>query len=718
MEKIIFVLLCLMPVFTCQGRIITVDDDGSGPATGAEFKNIQDAINASVDGDTIVVQPGTYNENIFFNGRAITVGSMSPGNLNIVRSTIINTNFGYSVTFDFAEGSDSVLTGFTITGGGILCYATSPTILKNIIRDCDTNAVHGENGAAPIISHNTITFNNQAGLSECDGPITSNEISHNDGGGIDNCNGAIINNNISGNSNSSPGSGGGLGDCNGQISGNVIENNYASANGGALYGCNGSISDNTVVGNRAGFAGGGLSSCRGDISHNIITANTSQDGAGLHSCSGSIHNNTIAGNRAWQNGGGLNNCTGSVFNNIIAFNQAGFIGGIFGPCNNSYNGFWLNFIGNFGNGAQPGPGDFIANPLFVTDGFWDPNGTPDQSDDFWVEGDYHVKSERGRWNPVNKIWVSDDVTSPCIDAGNPDSEWTEELWPHGERLNLGVYGNTPQASMSLSDVGNIADLNLNGRVDFNDLQLFTDKWLSKEVLLAEDFNRDRAVNFADFVILAANWQPPLPPPAPPKPNPMTWAIPPFATSPNSVEMVATTAVSTDSSGVEYFFEDFDHPVFNSGWLSFGPGQEPRWQDSGLTPLTTYQYRVKARNKGNLLETDWSEIASVTTPTDDKTPPTPDPMQWAQGGEPKEVRQGSGPFDYFATMTAAQATDESGVVEYFFQSTTEPGFSSGWRTDRTYTVAVGRANQGHRFRVKARDLFGNETGWSSELPALP
>ncbi len=51
-------------------------------------------------------------------------------------------------------------------------------------------------------------------------------------------------------------------------------------------------------------------------------------------------------------------------------------------------------------------------------------------------------------------------------------------------------------------------------------------------------------------------------------------------------------------------------------------------------------------------------------------------------------------------------------------TTESGFNSGWQTSPEYKVKVGRANQRHTFRVKARDLSAshNETAWSSELPA--
>jgi len=126
-------------------------------------------------------------------------------------------------------------------------------------------------------------------------------------------------------------------------------------------------------------------------------------------------------------------------------------------------------------GGWLGEGNIDAEPYFVELGFWDPNGTLEdvnvedpfqQGDDFWlwVPGDYHLRSRIGRWYPNRQTWpaaagwVSDVVTSPCIDAGNPDSDWAAELWPNGERINMGAYGGTPQASMSLSDTGNSADL--------------------------------------------------------------------------------------------------------------------------------------------------------------------------------------------------------------------------------------------------------------------
>jgi hypothetical protein len=99
------------------------------------------------------------------------------------------------------------------------------------------------------------------------------------------------------------------------------------------------------------------------------------------------------------------------------------------------------------------------------------------------------------------------------------------------------------------------------------------------------------------------------------------------------------------------------------------------------------------------------------------PPDPNPSQWALDGEPREVYDEAESTDCWAQMTAVEATDASGWVEYFFECTTEADFSSGWQSAPTYSVLVGRRSrltQAQRFRVKARDLYGNETEWSEEL----
>lgn len=63
--------------------------------------------------------------------------------------------------------------------------------------------------------------------------------------------------------------------------------------------------------------------------------------------------------------------------------------------------------------------------------------------------DFHLKSSAGRWSPATLGgWFKDAVTSPCIDAGNPASSYSLETDYNGKRINLGAYGNTPQASRS------------------------------------------------------------------------------------------------------------------------------------------------------------------------------------------------------------------------------------------------------------------------------
>lgn len=63
-------------------------------------------------------------------------------------------------------------------------------------------------------------------------------------------------------------------------------------------------------------------------------------------------------------------------------------------------------------------------------------------------GDYHLKSRYGRYVPLEDTWVTDDVTSLCIDAGDPEEYPRSERMPNGARINLGAYGGTPYASLS------------------------------------------------------------------------------------------------------------------------------------------------------------------------------------------------------------------------------------------------------------------------------
>jgi beta propeller repeat protein len=97
-------------------------------------------------------------------------------------------------------------------------------------------------------------------------------------------------------------------------------------------------------------------------------------------------------------------------------------------------------------GGWPGEGNIDADPEFVQSGQWD--GA------IWLAGDYHLKSQGWRWDSETGAWVSDAVTSPCIDAGDPASPLLDEpmMLPMGpvvnERINMGAYGGTPEASVA------------------------------------------------------------------------------------------------------------------------------------------------------------------------------------------------------------------------------------------------------------------------------
>ena len=90
-----------------------------------------------------------------------------------------------------------------------------------------------------------------------------------------------------------------------------------------------------------------------------------------------------------------------------------------------------------------GLGNISEDPQFVRPGHWESDAHV-----VWIEGDYHLQSAAGRWGPETALWPADSATSPCIDAGDPDTSWIRESEPHGHLANMGAYGNTPQASHS------------------------------------------------------------------------------------------------------------------------------------------------------------------------------------------------------------------------------------------------------------------------------
>jgi hypothetical protein len=90
--------------------------------------------------------------------------------------------------------------------------------------------------------------------------------------------------------------------------------------------------------------------------------------------------------------------------------------------------------------------------------------------------------------------------------GDPNDDWTAEPWPHGKHRNRGAYGNTPEASMSLSQLGNAADLNRDDKLNAKDLQIFAEAWLSQTAPQASDMDCNGKVDFVDFASLVSAWR--------------------------------------------------------------------------------------------------------------------------------------------------------------------------------------------------------------------
>jgi len=133
-------------------------------------------------------------------------------------------------------------------------------------------------------------------------------------------------------------------------------------------------------------------------------------------------------------------------------------------------------------GGWPGEGNIDKDPCFAKPGYWDPNGTSqDPNDDFWVDGDYHLKSQAGRWDADDGRWTKDELTSLCIDAGDPASPIGLEPFPNGGIINMGAYGGTVEASKSY----------------FGQPVC--------ETIVAGDINGDCIVNLNDFALMAFHW---------------------------------------------------------------------------------------------------------------------------------------------------------------------------------------------------------------------
>jgi parallel beta-helix repeat protein len=271
----------LLFLTACGGITPVTTSNVHNQDTGVGYDTIQEAIDAATDGQTIIVNPSTYHENIIFSGQSITVQSSSPSNPAVVAATILDGGGSGSVV-SFTEGDTSTLTGFTIRngyatlgdrhGGGIVIAGSSPTIKGNIITGNTAKnggGIYMDLNSFPVIENNFITQNTAdangggIGISYSSSPtIKNNSITNNTEGGINiysNCSPNIIGNTISGNT----GDGGIMmgTNCSPIIKNNTITGNVSDYRGGGIdiySGCFPTVMDNIIQDNKALDRGGGI----------------------------------------------------------------------------------------------------------------------------------------------------------------------------------------------------------------------------------------------------------------------------------------------------------------------------------------------------------------------------------------------------------------------------------------------------------------------------
>lgn len=536
MKEITAIFITILITASSPGRVITVDDDNP-----ADFTTIQAAINDANDGDIVEIQPGTYtgdgNRDVDFLGKAITVTSTDPNDPNTVATTIIT---GDAFIFQSGEDADSVIDGLAFTDGEISITDGGPTIMNctftgNRIRISDSD---------PIIANCTFANSNLPIYCEPNGSLTISNClfyenySSSEGGAIyiNQSQATLANCVFRGNYVGSSGWDGAGIHCiesSLTLTNCLFHDNYAPAAGGAISArdCELALTDCLFSGCEAPVGAAVYCRPRNNPSYNVSITNCQFIGnrsihytwtrpnyeyGGAVSVGGGnllLANCLFTGNLApsFRAGAlfvsssnvGIKNCTfadnlGSDGNSLVIWD------GRYTPSSSDIHIensiMWdgpeslvikdeTALLVTFSDipGAVPGYGNIYADPCFVDPGHWvdsrDPNIVVDPNHDYasWVNGDYHVKSQGGRYDPSMQTWVEDDVTSLCIDAGAPNSSLGPEPFPNGGRRNIGVYGGTAEASKS-----------------------YFGKPLC-ETIVAGDINGDCIVNGLDFSLMGTHW---------------------------------------------------------------------------------------------------------------------------------------------------------------------------------------------------------------------
>jgi hypothetical protein len=466
-----------------------------------DYGAIQEGIFLAFPGERLTASPGVYLENIHFQGKDVVVQSEDPCNESVVEATVIDANgAGTVVMFAGVEGPNCMVCGFTIKGGafgGISGKGCEATIERNRIINNSTPPWPGDEGGG--------------GVADCDGLVQDNVIMYNQsadaGGGLARCDGTVSGNIIS--KNVSGYKGGGISRCRGVVVGNVVSNNYADRGGGGVF-CD--ADDNSTI-----------VSCL--IAGNWTTSGNYGDGGGVYCKSNAaLINCTIAGNRArgkYGRGSGIyydsRHRWPSISNCVVWGNEGLEVEQVFVDVGDESLRVSYSDIEGGSGGVHVyegtldwGSGNTDGDPCSAEPGYWDANGTPsDSNDDFWVDGDFRLRSE-----------------SLCIDAGDNNSvpADTADVDSDGNtiealpfdldghyRISDGDCDGNSTVDMGAYEYGVFGDLDCTLDIDFNDLAIFAFAWGSEPGDL--NWNHqcdlglplDEYIDWRDLDVLCNNW---------------------------------------------------------------------------------------------------------------------------------------------------------------------------------------------------------------------
>jgi predicted outer membrane repeat protein len=425
--------------------------------SGGDYNNFQAAVNAAVAAggtQTIIVGNGTYtgtgnyNISIDTDGINLTIESENGPDVCIINANSLGRVFSLS-NVNIADSV--VIRGFTISGG----------VAPNIF------------GGGGIYNHNSVLT-----VENC--RILNNSSTK--GGGIytGGTVGSLVMTDciIAGNVCSSSSGGGGM----------HINNNASVTATNCIFRSN-SVSSPSMHAGCMYITFGVV-----DFQNCLFEGNSANGSGGVFYAIDStvdITNCTFVGNKCTSNGGvgfitessfaTTINVKNSIFRDNVADNFGDTFYIVASPAtdavlNYSYSDIneSIQSINGIGTWNDLG-GTIDADPLFASAGYWKSN--------VWVSGDYHLKSMVGRWDPASESWVVDDEHSPCIDAGDPaDSVGAEPAGYNGNRINMGAYGGTAQASRSPYCLPTLsADLNHDCYVNLTDFAEMASQWMMCDI---------------------------------------------------------------------------------------------------------------------------------------------------------------------------------------------------------------------------------------------